>query len=311
MTPPLYDEPAIDAASNLYFGADLGQIRVRHADGTWGSIGIDTLHAISAVECSGSTMFAGSDDGVLRRSDDGGTTWSIVKSLDSDEAIIDIDHEGLTWVITTTRQLPLPGGGHTTDQMSVYVAHHDDLGDLAISRQFPLDAKKMLGWFGARGQLVQGAYYINTFFDLYRLDLSSMQWKTITPPTTISSHHVDPKTGLLSAFMSKGIFTKVFVSQDRGETWKRVGRPPYIVYDIQFDSADNGYASRWNMSAFSGVWEIYSYDKGIDDWKKVSEAPFNCRPLRVTEDIPILCIASDNSIFSQRGGKWDVEFSAQ
>jgi hypothetical protein len=77
------------------------------------------------------------------------------------------------------------------------------------------------------------------------------------------------------------------------------------------DAADRGYASRWNMNAFSGEWEIYRYDAAKDDWTMTVKAPFNCKPLRVSPAMPVLCIANDASIFRQASTGWEVEFSAR
>ncbi|WP_445145246.1 hypothetical protein [Dyella sp. Tek66A03] len=311
VTPPITDRGVTDAAGNLYFGADFGQVRIRHPDGSWDGVGIDTLHGITAVAYVDQTLVAGSDNGVLRESTDGGHSWRDIRSFGADEAIVDIEQEGKKWVVTTAHQVPLPLSRKGTDRLSVYVAQQGGLEALNKAREFPLDAKNMLGWMGADGQLVQGAYYVNTFNELYRLNLDSLQWKAITPPTTISSHHVDPASGVISVLWSKGIFSKVFVSVDHGDTWKRVKRPPYAIFDVQFDDTKNAYALRMAAGAFKGTWEIYTYNAQIDDWTQVSDAPFQCKPMRVSQSVPVFCISSDGSILSQREKDWNVEFSAQ
>ena len=68
-------------------------------------------------------------------------------------------------------------------------------------------------------------------------------------------HRVDETTGVLSALWSQGAFSKLFVSTDRGDHWTQIGRPPYVINDVQMDSTERGWASRWNMNAFGGVWE--------------------------------------------------------
>ncbi len=310
VTPPLTEEPATDAASNLYFGSDLGQIRVRAADGNWGSIDVQTLHAITAVEFSDKELFSGSDDGYLRVSKDGGLNWSLLKSFGTDESIVDIDHENNFWVVTTVRKVTSVHV-QTLDRLSVYVGKQSNFEDLVKSREFPLTQKNLLGWFGADGQLAKDVYYIGTMLELYKLDLKTNTWKEITPPSKVSRHYIDPESGVLSVLLSWGMFSKIFISTDDGASWKQVGRPPYIIYDVAFDDRNKAYALRWNMNAFSGVWEIYSYNATADDWKKTSEAPFNCKPLRVSPKYPLLCISNGASIFSQKNSDWSVEFSAQ
>lgn len=110
---------------------------------------------------------------------------------------------------------------------------------------------------------------------------------------------------------AQGAFSKVHVSSDRGANWAQIGRPPYIINDVQMDAADRGWASRWNMNAFSGVWETYAFVPAKNDWDKSGEAPFNCRLMRIAPDVPVLCFAPDANILGLHAGKWEVEFSAQ
>ncbi|QWP76652.1 hypothetical protein J5226_24260 [Lysobacter sp. K5869] len=314
VAPPSSDKAAVGADSTLYFGADLGQIRVRGADGRWSGIGIDTLRKITAVARVDDALLAGSDDGLVRRSDDRGATWSVLQSFGADEAVLDIDRQASRWLIVTGRQVPSPQPGlpPTMDRITVRVASNDDLKDARTVGEFPIDIGKTFGaWPGPMPQAHGGAYFIGLIDQLRRLDLATMQWKTVSPPKPFFSFRVDAKSGIVAVLSGGGAFTKIFVSSDHGESWKKVGRPPYTVTDVQFDSADSGYASRWNMNAFSGVWELYRYEPKIDDWRQVSEAPFNCKPKRVSAQFPLLCVASDGSVLSQQGTQWAVEASAQ
>lgn len=309
VTPPAGDEPAIDPESNLYFGADLGAVRVRRLDGSWGDISIDTLRKISAVEYADKTLVTGSEDGFIRASNDGGASWTILKSFGTSESILDIDHEAGNWIVTTTHVVPVNNSASVPDILSVYIAHADDLSDLKKSRDFQLGGNVLLNGDMLTGQLVNGKYYINTVHELHILDVQSLQWKSITPPAPITRHRVNPKTGLIAILRSAGLASKIHLSSDGGQNWKLIGRPPYVLIDVQFDAMDKGYASRWNMNAMSGVWEIYSYNSAIDDWKKVSDAPFNCRPMRISSEIPLLCFATNGSIYRQKGPDWILEFS--
>lgn len=321
ITPPLQDEPARLDDGTLYFPADLGQLRKRTPDGQWSSLGMDTLRQILAVEYANGRLVAGSDDGHLRASRDGGATWAELKALGRLESIIDIDHADGTWIVTSTEKFedskaPRGNGlvaaarGTPSVRLRVYTGRSDDLADLALSKEFVLAPKDQAGWLGARGQLAGGRYYVLAGTALQRLDLASGQWKTITPGARISSHRIDPTTGVVSALWSQGAFSKVHISSDHGDTWTQIGRPPYIIHDVQMDSADRGWASRWNMNAFSGVWETYTFVPAKNDWDKSGEAPFNCRLMRIAPDLPVLCFAPDASILGLHDGKWEAEFSA-
>lgn len=322
VAPPLQDEPARLPDGTLYFTSDLGQLRKRQPDGQWSNVGMDTLRQILAVESDGGRLLAGSDDGHIRASQDAGATWTEARTLGSMESIIDIDHADNVWVVATTElfkdaKAARGGGllaaapGSASVRLRVYVGHRDDLADLAVAKEFTLTPKDQIGWLGARGQLVDGRYYITVAPSLQRLDVATGRWTTITPGPRISSSRVDPDTGVVAALWSQGLFSKVYVSSDLGDHWTQIGRPPYVIMDVQMDNADRGWASRWNMNAFSGTWETYAFVPATKDWIKSGEAPFNCKPLRVAKDIPVLCIATDASIFGLHDGKWDVEFSAQ
>jgi hypothetical protein len=322
MAPPLQDEPARLADGTTYFPADFGQLRKRAPDGQWSNVGMDSLRQILAVEQADGHLVAGSDDGRISESRDGGSTWSELKTFGRQESVIDIDHAGLGWIVATTEKFDDPnaarGGGliaavkgTPSVRLRVYAGQRGDFGDLALSREFILAPKDQVGWLGARGQLVDGRYYIAAGTLLQRLDLASGEWKTITPGPRISSHRVDANTGVLTALWSQGAFSKLYVSSDHGETWTQIGRPPYVINDVQMDAADRGWASRWNMNAFGGVWETYAFAPAKNDWDKSGEAPFNCRLMRIAPDLPVLCLAPDASILGLHEGKWEVEFSAQ
>jgi hypothetical protein len=304
--PPMYDEPAIAADGTLYYGADLGQLRVRAPAGQWSNVGMDTLHSIPAVEWLEGALVTGSDDGVLRRSTDAGKTWTQLRKLDG-EMIIDIDQAQGTWLVTTSHLIPNRRGFLALDHIKVYKANAADLSDLAVLRDFPLDPNFLSNYLAARPQLVKGQFFLTLPDQLVRLDLASMQWKTLTPPGKVSEAGMEPSTGVLSAFLSKGAFSKVYVSEDAGDSWVQTGRPPYVIFDVQFQTRDSGWANRINMNAISVDWEVYAYDRASDDWKKVATAPRNCRISRASATQPTFCFASD-AIYRLGTAGWQAEF---
>ena len=318
---PLQDEPARTSDGAMYFPADFGQLRKRAPDGQWSNVGIDTLRQILAVEEADGRLLAGSDDGHIRESLDDGATWHEVKALGGMQSIVDIDHAGNAWVVTTIEMFddpdaPRGGGlvvamkGAKSARLRVYKGSQPDLGDLMSSREFVLAPRDLVGWQGARGQLVDGYYHLTAGTSLQRLDVATGQWKTTTPNERISSLRVDPSSGVLTALWSQGAFSKVFVSSNRGDRWDQIGRPPYIIFDVQMDTQNSGWASRWNMGAFGGTWETYAFEPAKNDWNKSGEAPFNCKLMRVAKDVPVLCLAPDASILGLHAGKWEAEFSA-
>lgn len=319
-TAPLQDEPARLADDTLLFPADLGTVRKRTPDGEWSSLHMDTLRQILAVEHADGRLLAGSDDGRIRESRDGGLTWSALKTLGRLESIIDIDSVGEYRIVATTERFDDPDAprgrglvvamkGVPSVRLRVYAGRNADFGDLQLSKEFTLTPEDQIGWLGARGQIADGHYYILAGNQLHRLDIAGGQWRAITPGARVSSHRVDPASGVVTALWSQGAFSKVHVSSDRGETWAQIGRPPYIISDVQMDATDRGWASRWNMNAFGGVWETYAFASAKNDWDKSGEAPFNCRLMRVAADLPILCFDSGARVFALRNGAWEIEFA--
>jgi hypothetical protein len=324
VVPPTQDEPARTELGALYFPADFGQLRRRDPNGEWSNVGMDTLRSILSAEYDNGRLLAGSDDGRIRSSFDGGRTWEEVKAFSRFESVIDIDHAAGKFVVLTTERFddpdaPRSGGmlaaplGTPSLRLRVYVGSDSSLSDLTVSREFIMTPRDQIGWFGARGQHVNGQYFVAVAPTLHRLDLSSGQWADVTPPdrAKVGGHRVDPDTGVVTTLWSQGAFSKVYVSKDYGESWSRIGRPPYVINDVQMDSPSEGWASRWNMNAFSGEWEMYRFAPAKDDWEKIGEAPFNCRPIRAAKDLPLICVATDASLFGLRDGEWQVEFSAQ
>jgi hypothetical protein len=319
-TLPLQDEPAQLPDTTLFFPADFGQLRKRSPGGEWTSVGMDTLRSILAVEYADGRLVAGADDGRIRESRDAGQSWRMLKEFGRKESVLDIDHGDGTWVVTTVeafadsnasrgKGLIVAAKGTPSQHVRVYTGRQPDLTDLALSKDFVLAPKDQIGWMGARGQLADGRYYLMAGTSVQRLDLASGQWSTLTPGPRISSLRVNAQTGVLTAMWSQGAFSKVYVSNDRGDTWKQIGRPPYIIADVQMDTMESGWASRWNMNAFSGVWETYAFNPAKADWDKSGEAPFNCRMMRVATDMPVLCFTPDAAILALRDGKWSAEFA--
>lgn len=314
---PHTEESAVDREGNLYFGADFGQLRVRHPDGTWGSIDTGTLDEITAVGADGDRIVAGTLRGSLLLSTDRGGNWRRIRSLDSDEIVVDIDRAGGTWIVLTVRAGTGQSPWGSVHGLRAYVAKGDDLGDLSGSRDFVLPLVPLERVRGVSdtlvGQVIGNEYIVNTVSNLQKLDLTSMQWSTLTSPShRIDAFHVSADGSLITAIRFQGGFSKLSVSKDAGATWASYPRPPYTIYDAMLKTLDSGEASRWNSHAFSSTLEFYSYDPALKDWRKVGEAPPGCvRMLRDESYAQRFCLTSGGSILDRKDGKWMAEFAVE
>jgi hypothetical protein len=314
---PATEESATDSARNLYFGADFGQLRVRHPEGTWGSIDTGTLDEITAVGAADDRIVAGTLRGSLLMSADRGGSWSRVRSLNRDEIVVDIDHAGEAWVVLTAHTSPGVNPWGPVQQLRVYLAKDPGLSDLAISKDFPLPqlySARILGVSDALvGQVIGSAYIVNTVTDLQKLDLTSMQWSVLPrPPHRVDAFHVSLDGSLITAMRVQGAFSKISVSKDGGATWLPYSRPPYAIYDAVLETPDSGTATRWNSHAFTATLELYSYDSKAKDWHKSSEAPPGCvRLLRDESYRQRFCVSSGGSILDRKDGAWVAEFAVE
>lgn len=306
-TPPLTQKLVMDAQGRSYFGAALGQIRVRDANGTWSALDTGSLHTITAVAASAGQLLAGFENGMVRSSSDGGATWKAAAALDPSVAVVDISRLGDQWLITTARGLVLRSGLRSVDQMVVHAARAADLSDLAKLREFPVETEPLV----RPGAASFGNYfYVNAYPKLWRLDLATQQWQSVGPDTDVSGFQVAPGNGTLAAYRIRGAFSKLYVSTDHGGSWRKADNPPYVIMDIRFTDADNGQAVRWNTGAFSGVIELLQYDRTKDSWTKAVDAPVGCvAALPDASHRARFCVARGGNILSLADGKWTAEFA--
>lgn len=286
-----------DGQGDLLYGADLGQIRVRHPDASWTSIDSGVLATITALARRDDLLVAGYDNGRIRTSVDGGKTWNAAAALPSDEPVIDISWSGKHWLATTFG---------ASKAVNVYASAGDALGAFAAVHQ------AVARWgFHIRGQLTEEAYYVNADPDLYRLDLNSMQWSKVPAPTDVDGFNVSPNGDLLTVFHAKGIFSKLFLSTDKGVSWKQHKAPPLVIDDVKFSDPTHGMAVRMRPNAFSVTVMLLRYQQAADDWSVLNQPPEECE--HMIDDAsgkPAFCIARGGAILGQDGGTWRIESAA-
>jgi hypothetical protein len=312
--PPLTDEPGSDAEGRLYYGAELGQIRIRAPNGEWSNLDTGTLQTVSAVEVAGRRIVAGTGRGELRVSDDG-RTWRRQFAFAPDEVVVDIDRIGERWIVMTGRLLaqPNPYGApiFTADKFKVYSTTAQDLAGMTLLREIQLPERAfVLKGMGVRGQPAGGGWFMNVGAEMFRLDLATLQWSSSSPGHKVSGFNISPKTGLLTVYRQQGAFSKLHLSSDQGKTWRPADTPPYVFYDIYFETPERGLASRFSTGAFSSSIELLAYDPKADSWQKTHDAPPGCTQLlRDTDNVQRFCVTSGNSILNYVNGKWVAEFA--
>lgn len=311
--PPLAEEPAFDDKGNLYFGADLGQVRMRAKDGSWTSLDTGTLQSITAVASHGTRLVAGTLRGALLASDDGGRAWKQIATSKDGEAVLGIDRVGSQWIVVTSKLTLHPMSGFSmSGQLDIHTTTRDDFGGLALSRQVKaLSAVPMNQSRSFKSKVSGNGYYVNAINEAWRLDATSLQWTPIKLPHNASTFNVSTTSGALTASLIQGAFSKLHVSTDGGASWQRRDTPSYPIYDVDFSSATAGLGTRWNTGMFTASIEFLRYDAAKDRWEKTHDAPAGCaKILRDGTGAQRYCLSSGGSILNYIDGKWVVEFAA-
>jgi hypothetical protein len=271
--PPL-SYPASDSAKNSYYGADLGQIRVRSPRGEWTSIDTGTMSMIGAVGVDEGEILAGTQTGTLLGSTDGGKSWKTRASLEPHESIIDIDRAGPHWIVLSARLIVPADGGLALRRLRVFLLRSDEPAGLTPIRtiDIPPEARGP-DEYGLRGAVLGGQYLLNAVTALERLDLGQMTWQRIDYPVQASKFGTDPRSGVISIFREKGWASKLYLSKDRGESWVQLSRPGYGVEDLHFSTAETAEATVWVSRGTEVALEVLRYDGGRDNWSRVWETP--------------------------------------
>ncbi|HUR21677.1 MAG TPA: hypothetical protein VMZ90_12755 [Vicinamibacterales bacterium] len=317
---PQTDEGAVDERGNLYYGATLGQVRVRNPAGEWDVIDVGTLEHITAVEADGGRLVVGTSRGALWASDDHGAHWSRIGTLGEGDAVLDIDHAGSRWFIVGAKYTlmpPNPAGFanmRMLQEVRLYSSSNAGLTDLGVLRE--LARPNGAQWAGSpemfAGTVSGRYYYVGAMKTLLKVDAESLAVTTLQPPHMVSGFSLVGSTPVITAFRLAGLGSKVSVSKDGGTTWKEYPRPSMAFYDVSFDEAGHGRASRWSVGMWKSTLEFVEWNEAAKDWKLAYTTPPGClQVLRDETNAQKFCVTTGASILVREGDAWKAEFAVE
>lgn len=312
ITPPTTLEHARLPDGSLLFGAELGQIRVRSPGKEWRNLDTGTLHAVTALSTEGSTILAGTSDGVIRRGTVAGP-WVALNRLPRREKIVALFRaaSGQRVVVSAMEAtvrgiLTMPN----TKAVTVYTAQRDDFSDLTELKRF--DQVPTPNFWTAHAQASPKAMYLNVLPDLWRYRFDTRTWDKVNPPADVTRFSLSEDGRTLIAYKVQGAFSRLYLSRDEGASWVQKDTPPYTIGDIFFQDETHAVATRWSMGAFSGNYEFMRYDAASDRWLRTEEVPGACRRIVWTADPgEKLCVTNGHSILRKGPEKWQVEFAVE
>lgn len=310
---PVLGGAGVGAAGALYLGGNFGHLRERNGAGAWRSIDTGTMSPITAVAAAGSRVVAGTHDGLLLTSADDAKTWNRLHQFDKKENVLNIHAAGNQYLVLTGKFVGVSTGRTAAiESLQVYAL---DLPTLAPKLVRKIDLPKKMNWFqmtSLQANLAGNYYLVNTLESIERFDLTARSWKKVSAPHDVTHLRSAKNGAVLTAFKAQGGFSKLSVSTDFGDSWKAMETPPYPVNDIQMESTEAGYASRWDTGAFASAMQLTQYDPASKSWKQTWTAPTaTClRTLRDASGKEQLCVTGGGSIFRIGSGKLVPEFLA-
>jgi hypothetical protein len=311
--PPRTDAPAVDAQARLYYGADLGIIRVRTPAGQWSAIDTGSLHSVTAVAVRGTTLVAGYPNGKIRVGNIDGSGWRDAATLEWNEQVADIDFVGGRWLVATRRRDPArPNGtpGHM-NRIQVYAAGSDDFGDLAVIRTLPITPDDYRQYETVRAEVYRDSYYLLATPYFLRLNTGDMSWDELNASRQVRDMHVSPSTEMLTLSGFDGPITSlVQVSTDRGASWRKLTPPRVVVLDAYFENPEEGRASRIDRFVSEKTFKTLIYLPGKNDWLTMTKSPEECVALLPDDKhVHRFCTTVAGSIYTHLEGGWQIELA--
>ncbi|MEH6460420.1 hypothetical protein [Chitinimonas sp. JJ19] len=288
-----------------YFGASLGQIRTRDAAGAWHAIDTGTLSQINAIYAQEKRIVAIAESGEIRTTDEiHQSPWHAIGKLPENLTPFGIHKLGSEFIIVA-------GNRHRPDMNVGWNAIHifsTVSGDFSNLKEIK-NIKRSHFFILPQAYIYNENYFLSMETDIQRYSPRDGVWDTIYPGHRTTQFLLAAETGFLTAFEENGVFSKLSVSSDLGQSWEKITQPSYPTFEVAFHDKEHGQAIRANPGAFSSSWELVQFNVNSNRWDTISESPKGlCR--RVLSDIRkrnFYCFSGIGDIFRFSPGELTAE----
>lgn len=313
---PVLGEPDFDASGQLFIGSNFGRLRVRDDQGNWRTIDTGAISPIMAVAVGADRWVVGTHDGQLLEGKSGAQVWTRVHQFTDGESVLSLARAGSRYVVLTGHFAGTARQGFQAsfDGLQVYLFDPAARPQLRLLKKLEVSSSSPF----TRRSTLQGSaagkhVFLNAGESVERLDMATLAWKTVSPSHDVSHLRSAGDGAVLTAFKAQGLFSKLSISTDFGETWVMGETPPYPVHEIRMESLATGTASRWDTGAFSVALQTMAFDAPSKSWRATWTAPQSAcvRTIRDAQGKEAWCVSGGGSILRiGGGGKLVPEFLA-
>ena len=306
LLPPLQQPAVSDPQGNIYFGADMGQVKVRSASGVWSNLHTGLDETITATSWADDVLYAATATGRIAASRDGGESWKMHAELGSVERILDLEIVGDSLYVLTRNKDADRGKKKDPRVATVYAGSKNDPGDFEALKTFEF---KDVIYRNPHAEFYDGKYYagIGPKF-LHVLNTNDGTWSELTGPKSFNSFRISKSNGSIALIRIQGAFSALHVSADSGATWKKLKRPPAHVADLHIESPASIMTHRGKAKTFSVAHFVQRYNPKSDAWTDIAEAPEACKYLIAdAEFLNHFCVTFGGEVLKFDEGNWIIE----
>ncbi|WP_158300884.1 hypothetical protein [Chromobacterium sp. ATCC 53434] len=305
--PPITHSGVNGLHGEQYFGAELGQIRVRDMNGSWSSLDTGTLDSITAIAIENQTVVAATNQGKIFKKNN--KQWKNVAVLPEKIQILGLTHTSEGWLILAGKVISSSYSEFSAlKDMSIYQADEGFSGLIQI-KKIPIDSE--LAIFRPAVKYVNGKYFVNGLNDLHVFDVRQGSWSLAGPGHEITSLNYDKGSNVFTAYKMQGIFSKLSISTDNGKSWVPTQSPGVTVQDIIFTSPSHAITVGIDMGLLSTSYELSQYESSDKKSTLISKSsPGVCKKIVSDEDMHLFfCISDNGSILRFDEQKMVPEFT--